>query len=400
MKTIVSSALIVLAFFAVSAQEYKGSVAKANTYLYKKDFTKAKGEIDKALTIEKNLGKSKTYMTQGDIYSEISKSTDPSVQALEANAAQVAADAYRKVLEIDGQNSINGLKADENLRNLKQNLIFVGFNDHYKKEDFKGALSIFQNASKAFPSDSTCLHLVAATAQEVEDTDLSLETYLTMIDKDYHDAGIFQNAIYMLRAIKEDDEKALEVVRKGQKAYPDNSTFVQEEISILVKLDKLDDARISLEKALEEDPENVTNIVNLGIIHDNVATSKASEGDQEGAKENFDKAKAYYNRALGVDATNYIANFNLGALYVNQAKTQYDIARDMDITTYMKKGKAYEDKGNEIVKQAIPYLEKAASAKPDQTDALETLKVIFIQLKDNAKVEEIITKIEQVNAGG
>ena len=396
MKKIVFSLLFSVCVLFLSAQEYKGSVGKATGYVYKEDWKNAKGEIDKAITIEKNAKKSRTWLTRGEIYEKIALNDDEAIRAIDENAATKCADAYSKVIEMDGESSFNGVKASTQLSNLSQQLISKGYNDHYEKGDLEGALVYFQNALAVQPEDSMSLYLVAATSQELEDIDLSVKTYRKMMDLGYADEAVYSNSIYLMRAKQEDLEGALVLLQLAKKAFPNNADYVKEEIGILVRLDRVDEARISLEKAVVEDPENVNYVLNLGTIYDNMASSYASEEKVEESGEYLDKAQEAYEKAIELEPNNFIANFNLGALYVNRAKTKYDIARGMDIKTYMKDGKKYEQEGDEIAKKAIPFFLKAADSDPKDTSALETLKTVYLQLKMSDKVDEIISRIESI----
>ena len=84
--------------------QYKGSVNKAETYLNKSELKTdigekrsllidAKGEIDLAMTIEKNNIKARSWYIQGNIYSAIAKQ----FLDIDPNAIEKAAESFKYI---------------------------------------------------------------------------------------------------------------------------------------------------------------------------------------------------------------------------------------------------------------------------------------------------------------
>ena len=114
------SVKVLLAVLLISTATFaqKGSVTKADAYLAKKDYASAKAEIDVAITIEKAIGKSKTWFVRGKIYQAIALSEDDAVKSLDGNALQVATDAYNKVLSMEKETNPTHLLATNNLSGI------------------------------------------------------------------------------------------------------------------------------------------------------------------------------------------------------------------------------------------------------------------------------------------
>ncbi|MEP2024277.1 MAG: tetratricopeptide repeat protein [Reichenbachiella sp.] len=376
----------------------KGSVTKADSYLAKSEFANAKAEIDVAITIEKNALKSKTWFVRGKIYQAIATSTDEAVSSLDAEALNKSVEAYNKILEMDKENSPNHLIANTNLDAIWGNFINAG-GTVYGEENFEGALANFEKALIVKSEDSVTLLYAGVSAQQAGLTDKTLKYYYKMLDADIANQDVISTLIYLERSEKKNDEKALELVRKAKELYPTETKFGQEEISLLLTMDKVDEAKTKLEAAIAKDPSNVNLHLNLGVLYDNLASAKLEEGKKEEARADYNKAKESYLKAIEVDTDSYIANFNTGVIYVNLAKEYYDEVRDMSLKDYDKYGSARLEKADKILKEGLPYMEKATEIQPDDVSGLKALQQMYTQLKMMDKAEAILDRVDALEAG-
>ncbi|RJE75029.1 tetratricopeptide repeat protein [Reichenbachiella sp. MSK19-1] len=374
----------------------KGSVTKADSYLTKGELVSAKAEIDVAITIEKNAGKSKTWFTRGKIYQAIATSEDESNKSIDKEALAKAVEAYNKTLSMEKENSSYYLIATTNLDQMWGNFLNAG-GTAYGEENYDLALNQFEKALEVKSEDSTTLFYAGVAAQQGGKVEKTLAYYYKMIELDIANEDIYSSVIFYERQ-SENSEKALEVTRAAQEKFPTDSRFGQEEISLLLSMDKLDEAEAQLLKAIEEDPNNINLHLNLGVLYDNLGSAQASEDKQTEADASFEKAKESYLNAIKIDPDNYIANFNAGVIYVNMAKGYYDEVRDMDLKSYDKYGPAKIKKADAILKQGLPYMEKAISIKPDDIDGLKALQQMYTQLKMMDKAEAILDKVDALEA--
>lgn len=383
---------------SVATFAQKGSVTKADAYLTKNEYANAKAEIDVAITIEKNAAKSKTWFVRGKIYQAIATSTDETVSSLDAEALEKSVEAYNKVISMEKESSPNNLISTTNLESLWGNYINIG-GTVYGEEKFGEALENFEKALKVKPTDSVTLLYAGVAAQQSGDNDKTMGYYYQMVDANIANGDVISTLIYLERTHAKDNEKALELVRKAKELYPTESKFGQEEISLLLTMDKVDEARTKLEAAIAEDPSNVNLHLNLGVLYDNLGSAKLEAGEKEVARENYNKAKEAYKSAIEVDPDNYVANFNTGVIYVNLAKEYYDEVRDMNLNDYDKYGPAKLEKANKILKEGLPYMEKATSIQPDDISGLKALQQMYTQLKMMDKAEAILDKVDALEAG-
>ncbi|MEO9966961.1 MAG: tetratricopeptide repeat protein [Reichenbachiella sp.] len=383
---------------SVASYAQKGSVTKADAYLTKKDFANAKAEIDVAITVEKSAAKSKTWFVRGKIYQAIATSKDEAVTSLDPDALGKSIEAYNKVLEMDKETSPNHLLSTTNLDAIWGNYVNDGGND-YGEGDFVSALKSFENALKVKPNDSVTLLYAGVAAQQAEMTDKTLKYYYQMLENEDASADVLSSMIYIERTENKANDKALELVRKAKELYPNDSKFGQEEISLLLVMDKVEEARTKLEVAISEDPSNANLHLNLGVLYDNLGTAKQQEGKKDEARDAYNKAKDSYMKAIEIEPNNYVGNFNTGVIFVNLAKEFYDEVNEMDLKTYNKFGESKIAQANKILKEGLPYMEKANSIQPDDIGGLKALQQMYTQLKMLDKAEAVLDKIEAIEAG-
>jgi tetratricopeptide (TPR) repeat protein len=82
---------------------------------------------------------------------------------------------------------------------------------------------------------------------------------------------------------------------------------------------------------------------------------------------------ANYKKVLEIEATNYDALYNLGAVYFNEAVQLKKEVDNMNMTDYQARGKEIEGRVCSRFKKSKPYFEKAVQAK-DEAEAKEALE--------------------------
>jgi len=390
--------VIAMMFIGTATFAQKGSVTKADFYYNKGDYASAKAEIDMAITIEKNIGKSKTWFARGKIYQGIATSEDTMIQALDNEAIQKSVEAYNKVLGMEKETAPNAIFANANIEAIWGSYLNKG-GEYYGEDKFSDALASFEKALLVKEGDSLTLLYAGVSAQQTDQVDKTLDYYYQMVANGDGNSDVYSTLIYLERYKKKDNEKALIIVSKAKEAFPDEKKYIEEEISLLLKMDKIDEAKAKLEKEIAADPDNVYLHLNLGVLYDNIGGAMASEDKNDEAKEYFNKAKESYLNAVKVDPDNYIGNYNIGAIHINLAKEYYDEVRDMDLKAYDKFGAAKEAKAEAILKDGLSYMEKATTVNPDDIGGLQALSRMYTQLKMMDKAEVILDKIDVLEAG-
>jgi len=175
-------------------------------------------------------------------------------------------------------------------------------------------------------------------------------------------------------------DEAKRLKAKLKTAQPKQKTSIQQQITMLeadIKdktklLDEYVADKANAEKSIGDPATNASQLADLNAK----------------IKEIRDKVPFYYESALKLDANYYDALYQLGALNYNDAADIKRLVNSMDMDTFKKEGKTYEDKIAAKYKEALPFFEKAFKVKKDE-DLKETLKQIYRELKDEAKLQEL-----------
>lgn len=377
--------LLVIGFCFITAFGYSqnSAVNKATNFQKNGELDKAKELINQATEHEKTKDKGRTWYTKGTIYRSLATSDKAEYQANAVEYLKEAIAAYNKAKELEKQNSTYYQFSEMELESLWGDYLNTGAT-FYQDGEYGKAYEQFMLSSLVKPSDTTAFLYGAIAAINDDKHDEALACYYKLIDLNYHDKDVYNGIIYLERVHTKNEEKALEVIGKARKHYPNDKNLMKDEINILIALKKVDDARNKLEAAIKEEPDNAILYYNLAFLF-------------ERANEN-EKARQHYAKAIEIDPEYYDANFNLGANYYNAAAELIRVANDMDYKTYQKEGKKYIDRAKAQFKEALPYLEKAERIQPNDITLLSTLQTIYQQLNMANKVKEMekrITSLEE-----
>lgn len=353
-------------FYTLKAQ----NSAVVNAIFYQRDsnFVKAKEEIDKACVHEKTINSPKGWYTKGEVYESIALSTNPTIQALDSNAVFVSYEAYLKTIALDKPNGGYAKQAKDRLPNVWVILINHGISN-YKNRQFDKAIKYYTAAQTIKPDDTTAYVYASYAAEAKQDYELSNHVYEQLLKLNYQSVAMYFGLIRYAKEVEKNYEKALDIITKAKTMYPHEMIFITEEFNVYLAEGKNDLAKQKLEEAIQKEPSNALLYFNLGVI-----------SEQIGPKE---KAPIYYQKAIDLNPQNTDAMFNLGAYHYHQAADIYATANKMPYKEYASKGKAMEEKANELFKLALPYFEKVYLINADA----QTKKILFdiynrLQMKD------------------
>ena len=102
----------------------------------------------------------------------------------------------------------------------------------------------------------------------------------------------------------------------------------------------------------------------------------------------YQKAEESYQQVLSLKAENLTANFNLAMLYTDKANFYYREINQMSHEAYKKLANDYEQKALNLIRKALPLMEKAEKTSPKNKDILNTLIVYYDRLGMSFKKRE------------
>jgi tetratricopeptide (TPR) repeat protein len=362
MKNIFAIAFIAAASVAV-AQKQVVSAYNANK---SGDYKAAAGYIEEAITLEKAAIKDKTWRYRGEIYLNIANDSVLSVEY--PNALWIAKDSYTKAQELDTKGNyereiITGLGLVQTTAGNQ------GIND-YTTENFSAAAAKFDLSAEVAGMfdviDTMAVFNAALCYEKSGDVDLAVARYKSCGSFGYQVPNVY---LFVANLLRQDGrvEDALSELQSARKQFPREQSLIIEELNIYLEGKDYERAENNLKLAAEGDPTNEILWFSLGSVYDNLDKTELA-------------AEAYL-KALSINASYFDANYNLGAMYFNEAVQGINAANDMWKPRMTKaesaEQKALEDAAKEKFIEARPFLEAAHTTNAEDIDTIRSLRDIY-----------------------
>ncbi|MBA3664335.1 MAG: hypothetical protein H0W61_09025 [Bacteroidetes bacterium] len=201
-----------------------------------------------------------------------------------------------------------------------------------------------------------------------------------------------------------DTNAAMEILRKGRVAFPNDLSLMNKETDYFLAKNKSQEALNNLKASIEKDPKNPIFYLITGQIYDGMANPKDKATGKELPKpanyqELITNAETNYLKGIELNSPNkdyqYNLIFNLGALYNNHGG-YYQNRQPATITEAAKIQKENDIKSQEYFKKAIPYLEKALTIKPEDRPTMVALRKLYMFTKEDVKAKDMNDKIKNL----
>ncbi|MDR2937924.1 MAG: hypothetical protein LBU92_03170 [Prevotellaceae bacterium] len=305
-------------------------------------------------------------------------------KAVESPLSEAKA-AFDKAIELDVKKS-QSKKIKEGLEQLALKNRTEGVNA-YSQLDHKTAQKFFMESVDANANplvgklDSLIAYYVGLMAlmDDVNDYDNAIKYLNICVENSYFENG----DVYLRLAIaykgKKDKAQEEKMLVDGFLKFPKNQSILIELINMY--LGSGDDATKVLpflHKAQENEPANATLYFAEATLYEKLAAS-----DSLNRAEFTGKAEGIYKKTIEMDAKNYNAYYNLGALYYNkgvECGKQANAIKDWKDP----KIKELEDQANVEFKRALEPFIKAHEVQPNDKSALETIKNIYYRFRNES----------------
>lgn len=392
-KLILSLALVGIASTVAFGQ--KKVIRSAEKNFSRGNLEEAYTEIKSALTDEETGAQSETYFIKGKIETQIFEADSSNTETTVALGRE-AQQSFIKTFEMENTDSTTSVSEDlfkpvvadmppnfqgEGVYRLK-NAAFNKAIAKYEEEDMELSHEFFSLAADLDPKDTSIVFNAGYTANMISNTEAA-KKYFTklLVVEDYNKLNAYYFLIQIASAEDSDPEEAYRVVTEAREEYPDDKGLAEFEIQLLLQLDKMDEAMISIEKALENDPNNSAILLRYGYL-------KEKSGDLEGALEQ-------YKKAVVADPEFFEGNYYAGAIYLDKARDIETEVNNLSDDDWEAKSEGMLEQANNLYVEALPYFTMASDLQPDNTDIMEILYRVHSRLKNDAKVEEYDQKLAE-----
>lgn len=347
------------------------------------DFATAATYIEQAIQNSKANVKNKTWRYRGEIYLNISK--DSALFAAYPDALVRAKDSYMKAQELDSKGSYAS-EIQVGLGQVQMAASNAGIGN-YNTGNFGAAGAFFDLGAEiahAFEAtDTMAIYNSALCYEKAGEVDLAVARYRACADIEYQVPNVF---LFISNLYRENgrEAEALETLAEARALYPREQSLIIEELNIYLTNEEFDKAKENLALAAEQDPTNEILWFSLGSVLDNLG--------------NAEEAIEAYKKALEIKADYFDANYNLGALYFNQAVQGINAANDMWKPRMTKAEsdaqKQMENDAKSLFETAKPYLEAAHATDANDLETMRSLRDIYTRTGEDDKMLELTAKIK------
>ncbi|MGB1056099.1 MAG: tetratricopeptide repeat protein [Flavobacteriales bacterium] len=372
---------------ALAAISFQGLAQKEVVSAYNAnkegDYATAASYIEQAIENPKANVKNKTWRYRGEIYLNISK--DSTLFAAFPDALNIAKESYMKAKELDTKGSY-AQECQIGLGQVQMAASNAGITQ-YNTGDFGRAGGFFdlsaEIASAFEATDTMALYNSALCYEKAGNVELAVARYQACADIQYQVPNVFLFISNLYRTSGQED-LALQTLADARKAYPREQSLIIEELNIYLTNEEFDKAKENLALAAEQDPTNEILWFSLGSVLDNLG--------------NADEAIEAYLKALEVKVDYFDANYNLGALYFNQAVQGINEANDMwkprMTKTESDAQKKLEEDAKALFATAKPYLEAAHAVDADDVETMRSLRDVYARTGDDDKLLDMSAKLK------
>ena len=172
-------------------------------------------------------------------------------------------------------------------------------------------------------------------------------------------------------------------LKQGREKFPNDQSLITLELDIYLSSERLDEALENLNLAINNDPDNYLFYYIRGVIYDN--------------KDDIENAQMDYRKAIELNPEHFDSYLSLGASYNNKGakmlteanlippseQEKYDVAKAAAI---------------KVIREGLPYIEKAHELNPKDMDTMKSLKSIYTALNEMEKLIAINKEIQAASA--
>jgi len=412
--------LSVLVCFVLNTYAQKREIRKAESAVEDKEYSEAKTllkQVEDTYTNENERWQSKYLLTKAKAY--LGNGLGASFEDL-----KTAAQAYQKAIDLGEDVS----DAEAGLQEVRAALVNTAVEDQKKGKNLIAANKLYKSYELG-KQDTLYLYYAAGSALNGKEYEMALEYYKELLDLGYdgsqtlyqaknvesgvvetfgnktlRDASVKSGThtepndevtpsktgeiakyISLIYIEQEQPEKAIKAMQRAKAENPDDVSLLQAEADLYYNMGDMKKYNDIMSSIAEKNPTDPVVFYNLGVSAEKL--------------EDFDKAKAYYLKAIELDPEMANAYNNIASIILAKDRVLTEemnkLGMSPDDTKKYEKLKAEKVK---ILKEAIPYLSKTIELDSSNTNAMKYLKSIYYQVGENEKADEMDKLIQETES--
>jgi hypothetical protein len=344
--------LILLSSFTISNAQLTNAILA----LEENDIKSAKNFIDKQMLKEKSATDPKSWFYKGKVYSQIYVSTVAGIKSLVSSDSVALVNsigAYKKSISLDKPEGEFIKKSKLELEILWVSVFNDAINNYANSKNYNQSLKSFLVCQDIKPEDTLAYVYGASVAIMAENYAAAKKSYLTLINKNYKNYSYYKQLLFIALEKDKNTSDALQILGDARKMFPADNYFLIEEVNLLIKLKREQEAINNLTELLTKDKSNAkVYYFNLGVIYTNLKDNK--------------KARESFASSLAIDSLYEESNFMAGYVELSEAEVINKKVNDMNLKEYQTNGKKQEAVRDAYFKKAIPFLERSYKVKKDE----------------------------------
>lgn len=334
------------------------SFAKYSVSKEIKDLETARKLIDDGYKTRSDSSAFKNNLIRGLVYSALARADsnlklkyakDPVEIALHSiklvKSSKFASDADQEIAYMNGQ--------------LKRTYLYRA-NNAFRERRFNEALRYFTILDSLDRNTYSINHNLALLHQELGNYERSVFYYAKLISQKPKPEYFL--VLANLYESMGDENSAVNTLKSGSEAFPDNRDLVFKLINILTNRNDYREIIKFTERALNLDEFNINLNYLAGFSYEMTGNNL--------------KAEEYYKSVLNINPNNYEGNYALGLLYLN---------------LYLK-----DTSKNSIMYISKYYLSKANEIDPNELKSLTSLSILYKHTGDKNELQKINNRINQL----
>lgn len=338
----------------IAYSNYEKAFFKGDYELAAKELKDAKEFIDKSYVHEETKDDPKTLMYYGKIYIAIPQcaavSGDEELKAVPEEAALKGFEALKRSKEVDAKGRYHD-DVDDYCDTYRRLLSAQGIKLYEEKKWLEAAGGLIGAA--AFGEimgikDSVFYFYGGLAAYNIDSLDMAEEAFAKTTEWGYQaPTSVYYYSQTLQRQGKGGEAETM--LKDQVKKNPGNKDILVELVNYYIGADKKEEAVKFLNDAIAVDPENATLIYTAGTIYENM--------------NDLENAEKSYLRALEINPNDGASLSALGGVYFNKGAELNNEANKLEFGDPKYDTMVADSK--EFFKKAVPYLEKAVAATPD-----------------------------------